>query len=463
MLNRRAHRNRPGHGLARSHERKRHFGATEILAPLIVEAGLDAGVSFGTGAAIADVAAPALIGAGVGAATSAATGGDPGIGALTGGVGGGAIGAFGGAGGVVDSATGLGAVGSDALVGAAAGAASHGITGGNPLTGALTGGASGALTGAMTPSGAPAGGATAGGASAVGGLAPAGAGAVDLTGGGAGIAAGSGDAINIASDLGLSPAGGSDGLSGLTNGSTLGNNVATGFGGAGGDPGGGFNLGSTSPSMVGGGAGTAGSGLTPTSGGGSSGAAPASGGFNYNTSTAGKIMNSLGIPENGVSDFVAKNPAAVIGGAGLAYNLTQNQNPQQVSTLSGQADQLSAQGKQLGSYLQNGTLPPGAQGAINQATAAAKASTRSKFASMGLAGSQQEQQALSQIDLQAQTQSFSIADKLLQQGIDETKLSSGIYDDLLKVNQQQTKDTGTAIANFATSIGGFGTPKVAGG
>jgi hypothetical protein len=88
---------------------------------------------------------------------------------------------------------------------------------------------------------------------------------------------------------------------------------------------------------------------------------------------------------------------------------------------------------------------------------------RSQFASQGLTGSQQEQQALAQIDLQAQTQSFSIADKLLQQGIDETQLSSGIYENLLKINQQQTKDTGSAIANFASSINGFGTPKVAGG
>lgn len=434
--------------------------------------GIDLGIGaflasdVGLGATAAGIATTAAEGAALGAGTSAITGGDIGTGALTGGITGGALGGLGGAGGLVDSATGLGAIGSDALIGAGAGLVNSGITGGSPVSGALTGAVSGGISGALTPTGATAGGSTAGGASAIGGAAPAGAAPVDLTGGGAGISAGTGDAVGVANNLGLTTGGGTDALAGLTPASTLGNNVATGFGGAAGDPGsaGGFGLGSNSggTGLTAGGAGTTGTGLTPTSGAGGA-AAPASGGFNYGDSTAGKIMTSLGIPENGATDFVAKNPAAIVGAAGLGYNLLQNQNPAQLGTLTSQANQLSAQGKQLGSYLQNGTLPPGAQAAINQATAAAKATMRSQFAAQGLAGSQQEQQALAQIDLQAQTQSFSIADKLLQQGIDETQLSSGIYDNLLKINQQQTKDTGSAIANFASSISGFGTPKVAGG
>lgn len=449
---RRFNRNRPGH-VWRSHERKRHFGI--VTAPLI--AGLvDAGLSAG----VADVAGTALVGAGLGAGTSALTGGNIGIGALTGGITGGALGGLGGAGGVVDSATGLGAVGSDVLIGGGAGALGSALTGGNVATGALGGAAAGGIAGLSTPSGAAAGSPTSGGASAIGSAAPAGAGAVDLTGGG--DLANIPSASSIGQNLGLNaPAGTSFGADlGGAGGITPASSVGSGLGlQTPGGPGGALSTG---------GPGSAGSGLTPTAGGAAGAGSGGANGFNYDTSTTGKILNSLGVTTAGqdpgiLAGGIAKNPGALVGAAGLGFNLLQGNSVPDQSKLEGQAQQLSTQGKELASYLQSGQLPAGAQAALSQATNAAKASVRSNFASQGLSGSQQEAQALQQIDLNAASQQFSIADKLLTQGLDETKLSSNIYSDLLKVNEQQTKDTGSAIANFAASLGGFQTPKVAGG
>lgn len=470
---RRFNRNRPGH-VWRSHERKRHFGI--VSAPLI--AGLvDAGLSAG----VADVAGTALVGAGLGAGTSALTGGNIGFGALTGGLTGGALGGLGGAGGIVDSATGLGAVGSDVLIGAGAGALGNAITGQNVGTGALGGAVSGGIAGlsATTPSGAAAGSPTAGGASAIGSAAPPGAGSIDLTAAdfatspsagsfsnvsASGVNQALGNGTGATSALGLAPSALSDPAPGFYGGGVSGANAPSAlsdplpgyYGGTG--AGGAASPSALSPPAAG----------TYGAGAGAAGATGANAPFNYDNSTTGGILNSLGVTTPGqdpgaFATGIAKNPGALVGAAGLGYNLLKGNSVPDQSKLEGQAQQLSTQGKELASYLQSGQLPAGAQAALSQATNAAKASVRSNFASQGLSGSQQEAQALQQIDLNAAQQQFSIADKLLTQGLDETKLSSSIYSDLLKVNQEQTKDTGSAIANFAASLGGFQTPKVAGG
>ena len=413
------------------------------------------GIDIGIGAALTDAlgatAATALTtageGAALGAATSAATGGNPGIGALTGGITGGALGGLGGAGGVVDSATGLGVVGSDVAIGAGAGALGSAITGGNVATGALGGAVSGGIASQLTPSGASAGGTTSGGASAAG-PAPAGAGATDLT-----SSLNLPDVSNVNQSLGLQT-GVSGDLSNLTSGSTLGNNIGFGSSGSGG-----AGIGAA-PGFTSGGPGSAGTGLTPTTGGAGAGAGTAAP-FNYDQSTVGGVLNKLGITTAGqdpgvIASALAKNPAAIVGGGGLLYNLAQGNQPQKgMGQLAGEANQLSQQGKELSSYLQNGTLPAGAQAAIQQATNAAKATVRSQYAAMGQSGSEAEAQALNQVDLNAASQSFGIADKLLSQGISETQLASSLYTEMLKVNQQQTADTGSAIANFASSIAGF--------
>lgn len=188
--------------------------------------------------------------------------------------------------------------------------------------------------------------------------------------------------------------------------------------------------------------------------GGAGGAAP----FNYSASGLGKIFNDLGLPQNAVTEYLAKDPMGAakigLGGAGLLYNMSQGDNLEGVQELRDQAGQLTAQGQQLQSYLNSGQLPPGAKAALDQATAGAKAAIRSKYASLNQSGSTAERAELNDVDLRAAAQGFGIASSLLQTGVNQSGLASNIYANLLKIDQQQNAATGQAIANFATALGG---------
>lgn len=373
----------------------------------------------------------AVVGAGLGAGGAAITGGDPGMGALTGGIGGAAIGGLGGSGGIVDAATGLGAVGSDALVGAGAGLVGAGITGGSPLTGALTGGIGGAATGALgdltTPSGASASGTTAPGASAAS-IAP-----VGGTGGTGDLTAG-------------------DGASGASAAAPVG--VPSG---------GGTNLASLVPAA----AGTGPSGLTPLSASpltsqpitaGNLTAAPAfAGGAGVGGAGGGgsSVDNFFNNPTWGTAGTaLEKNALPILAGGGLLANLVAGSNPTGETQLKDQAGALATQGGQLASYLQSGQLPPGAQAGLDEATKSAQAAIRSKYAALGMSGSTAEIQDLNDVTMQASAEKFQIADSLLKTGIQETGLSSSIYENLANFDVQQSGQTGSAIAALAAALSG---------
>ena len=166
------------------------------------------------------------------------------------------------------------------------------------------------------------------------------------------------------------------------------------------------------------------------------------------TATPAGVSSTLGIVQPAIS------------GAGLLYNLLQGQpvtpkaNQAAISGVESQASNLASQGSQLESYLANGTLPAGAQAAVNQATNAAKAGVRSAYASMGLSGSTMEQEALAQVDQQASAAVFNMGSSLLETGINETQLSSQLYSEIIGLSQQQSQQTGAAIANFAAALSG---------
>lgn len=397
-------------------------------------ASLGAGIAgaTGIGAETAGVIGAGLVdagvGAGLGATTAAITGGDPGIGALTGGLTGGAIGGFGG---LAGDALGIGATAGDALVGAGAGAIGSAITGGNPLTGAALGGASGLATGLLsgtTPSGGETAGVTAPGTSAAAIAPPPGVTASpDLTaaGGAAGL------------DGGISP------LSLPGQGASLTAGLDTSA--------------ITGPLPSAGGAGVSGaapvgpSGLSvqPTTQLQPIGDIPTlpEGGNTIQTAwdkpTAGNIVKALGA-----------NAGPLIAGGGLLYSLAGSQSVPGQDQLGQLAGSLQSQGQQLSSYLQSGKLPPGAQASIDQATKAAQAAVRSKYASAGMSGSSAEVQDLNNITQQAAVEQFTIADKLLQQGLDATNTSAQIYAELMNFDQQQSALTGQAIGNLATALSG---------
>ncbi len=437
----------------------------------IVEGAL---IAIGVGAETAAIASPILVGAGLGSLEAGITGGDPLTGALTGGLSGGIIG-IGGP--ILGEAAGIGAFGGDVLAGGAAGLINSGITGTDPLTGLATGAGSGALSGLTSSFGAHG-----GGTSASAGAAP-GAGAPDISGQIAEATGGVSSDFTGSIGTGATPGGS------FTPGQALGSGAATAPFGAGDNlnltlpnttpgidlAGGGFDqlsniVGAASSPGAGGpggaagglgGAGRAGldlsipdvadvnAGFTPV---GAPAGLPGTSGGGDNIITQG--LEGLGVGDK-TAGFLGRNAGAIVAGGALASNLfSGNELPAGSQQLTDTAGRLLTQGNQLTSYVNSGKLPAGAQASLDRASAAAKATVRSRYASMGLAGSTMEAQDLASIDQNTATQGFQIADQLLQQGISETGLASGIYENLIRLNQEQDQATGTAIANFAAALSG---------
>lgn len=180
--------------------------------------------------------------------------------------------------------------------------------------------------------------------------------------------------------------------------------------------------------------------------------ATAGGTVGNNPSDSSKsILDSLGI----------KNPlGAAIGAGGLAYSALENKAPKFSPQLEAQAANLDANGKQLMSYLQSGSLPPGLQAGLTQATSAAKAKIISNFAAQGLNTDPSQNSALASelaaVDQQALISTAQIGQQLMQSGITESGLSSDLYKTLANIDQTQTANIGKAIANFASALSGGG-------
>lgn len=158
-----------------------------------------------------------------------------------------------------------------------------------------------------------------------------------------------------------------------------------------------------------------------------------------------------------ITDALGKNAnwLAPVAGLGIAALEGNKQLPGQ-GQISGAADQLSAQGKQLESYLQTGQLPPGVQQSLTSAGDAAKAAIRSRHAGSGTAGSSAEQQELAAVDQQISTQGAGIAMQLLNTGVNETNLSAQLYSEIMKSALAEDQGLATAIGGFASSLAGGG-------
>lgn len=412
---------------------------------------------LGIGEAIAGIAS--LVG-GVGAeAGGALAAGAEGLGGALG-AGGGALGeALGGAGGALGDLFGGAAGGLGDIFGAGGAAAA-----GDPLAGALGGAAP---------------------AAAAGGLAPAGAGSIDLAsslGAGGGLG---GDVTAFAptaggtSDIfgGFNPgeigfgdnpaiAGSNVTLGGgFSPGEVGGFNPATmGFGGGTGGPGTGFG---DLTSLGGGGAASPTSDLASLTGvgggaagpGGGAAGLPAAGGVNpaAGGGGGGGFLDSLG---TGAINSITKNPLGIgLAGAGLGYSMLQgNKLTGNVQNVTNAANQEAGQGAQLQQYLQNGTLPPGMQAAVDNATKAAKARIISGYASRGQNADPAQNSALAQelaqADMNALAAAGQLQTQLLTTGLNETNMSNQLYEFLVGTDQKQAQLTGQAISNFAAAMAG---------
>ena len=111
---------------------------------------------------------------------------------------------------------------------------------------------------------------------------------------------------------------------------------------------------------------------------------------------------------------------------------------------------LQQQGITNQNYLENGTLPPGAQAAINQAVTAAQAAIRSQYAARGMSGSSAEAQDLQNAATSGVTQATNMAMQLYQQGTQEIGMSSQLYGQIMStaLSQDQSLSQGIGLLSY---------------
>lgn len=164
----------------------------------------------------------------------------------------------------------------------------------------------------------------------------------------------------------------------------------------------------------------------------------------------------------GVISGVTKNPLGIISsGAGLAMNMLKgNKDPEGLEELRSAAAGLKNTGDVLRQYLTTGTLPAGMQASVDAATKAAKASIIQRHAARGLPTDPSKnsalQQELAQLEQNAIITGATLGDKLMTQGISASGISSQLYQAIMNLDRDRSKQTSQAIANFAAALGGGG-------
>lgn len=183
---------------------------------------------------------------------------------------------------------------------------------------------------------------------------------------------------------------------------------------------------------------------------------------------AGKsFLENLGTGISNIPNQLAGDPlklaAPLVGAAGLGYSLYNQKNNPAGGAAQNQLNAIApgqiSQGEGLQQYLTNGTLPPGAQAQVDQQIKAAKAQAVSAAAKSGLPTDPSQNSALAaqfaQIESSAVQQQQQLASNLFNQGSAEVGVGTGVLNNIMQVNQQQTAQTGQAISSFASSLAGL--------
>lgn len=214
-------------------------------------------------------------------------------------------------------------------------------------------------------------------------------------------------------------------------------------------------------------------GATGFSPGGASESAPSTGvlgGLLGDNVTGGAASSALGITPSGagtgnsignlLSDpslahlgtALSSNANLLLPGALLGYEaLRGNQTLPGQNAISAEATQLGQQSQQLQSYLNSGTLPPGISTALKQASTQAEATIRSQYASRGMSGSSAEAADLANVQNTIVSQGASIAQGLLQTGVQEAGLAANLYSSIMQTALQQDTQLGSAITSLASA------------
>lgn len=169
----------------------------------------------------------------------------------------------------------------------------------------------------------------------------------------------------------------------------------------------------------------------------------------------------------GAKSQLMKNPlSTAMAAGGLGYSMLQGQKVSpEMAGMSAEAQRLDAQGKELMSYLQAGTLPPGLKAGVDNATKAMKARIIANHARNGMSTDPSQNSALAQelnnVDSQTMAMVAQQGVALMNSGLSMSGLSTQLYGMLEKLNREQAKSTGVAIANFAAALNGAGTRRAA--
>ena len=170
----------------------------------------------------------------------------------------------------------------------------------------------------------------------------------------------------------------------------------------------------------------------------------------------------LGDLGKGAWSSITKNPLGIAAAGGLlGYDLLRgNPTDPNQALLKQKADQLGAQGDTLRNYLATGTLPPALKAQLDQATKAEKARIVSGYAAKGMPTDPNQNSALAQelnsVDTNAVAAMAQAQIQMLNTGLEETGLSTRLYETLVKLDSQQNDQLMKAISSFAAALGGGG-------
>jgi hypothetical protein len=110
--------------------------------------------------------------------------------------------------------------------------------------------------------------------------------------------------------------------------------------------------------------------------------------------------------------------------------------------------------------LRSGKLPPGAEQYVDVGLSDADASTRGRYASLGLSGSTMEGQDLQANQARAEAAKFQIAQQTTQTGLASMQLADSIYSQIADLQLGQDNQLQNAIAQFAAAAAGGGAPTI---
>jgi hypothetical protein len=151
--------------------------------------------------------------------------------------------------------------------------------------------------------------------------------------------------------------------------------------------------------------------------------------------------------------FLKSNAGVLLAGGALgAEGLLSNRSVtsiQGANAVESTANQLASQGKTLESYLQSGTLPPGVQSSLDQASQQAQATIRGQYAARGMSGSSAEATDLANVHQNIAGQGANIALSLLNQGVSESNLASSLYSQIMQTSLAQSQQLSQGLAALA--------------